>query len=130
MDAKEKAIKSLEGFRLNVTLNLDVDYDIYKISDIEKALDVAIQEAKKEVFDDIDNAYKYLHLHSVEELVNIHIVKRELLKVKERHLSTFAKSKSDIIADKQIPQIDAKELKARRKELLDHPERGIPLKDL
>lgn len=78
MNAKEKAIKSLEGFRLNVVLSLDVDYDVYKTDDIEKAIDIAI----KEVLEDVEYTYN-------SEGIDNAIIER----IKECHLSTFSKEK-------------------------------------
>lgn len=53
MGAKEKAVKSLEGFRLNVVLGLDVDYDVYKTDDIEKAIQIALNEQALKILDEV-----------------------------------------------------------------------------
>ncbi len=41
MNIKTFVLKELEGFRLNVMLGLDVDYDVYQEKDILKALSKA-----------------------------------------------------------------------------------------
>ena len=51
-------------------------------------LDEAISQTKKELIEeikqDLEYAYKYLYLHSVEELVSIFIVKRDLNKINDK----------------------------------------------
>ncbi len=51
---KKEVIKSLEGFRLNVVLDLDVDYDVYGINDMETAIDLAIEKTQQEILKMID----------------------------------------------------------------------------
>ncbi len=55
---KEKAMKSLEGFRLNVMLGLDVSYDVYMDDDVLKAIDIAIDETEKEASEIIKQIMK------------------------------------------------------------------------
>ena len=89
MNAKEKAIKSLGGFRLNVVLNLDVDYDVYKTDDIGKAIDIAIRTTIKDIY-----AFKFYDVQT-EDIAKWQIkFKDELIKeLKKRHLSTSQKEK-------------------------------------
>lgn len=66
----------------------------YKYNFVEEAIDIAIQEAKKEVFDDVETLIGYKSLKDRQDRLN---------ELKKRHLSTFADGKSDTIADKQNP---------------------------
>ncbi len=45
----EEMKKELDGFRLNVVLGLDVDYDVYKESDIIRAFEKALSSANKQI---------------------------------------------------------------------------------
>ena len=52
--------------------------------DIDFIIKKAKEEERERIYKHIDDAYKFLHLHSVEELINIHIVKRELNNLKTK----------------------------------------------
>ena len=80
--AKEKAIKSLEGFRLNVVLNLDVDYDVYKIDDIEKAMGIVTTEKDNKI-KELEKGWK-LTMKEVVDLVARHESILQKLKYKSK----------------------------------------------
>ncbi len=59
MDAKEKAIRYLKKNKCHPTDTETVWYMPF----IKEALDIAIQEAKKEIIDDLISKYKKIPIH-------------------------------------------------------------------
>jgi len=83
MTAKEKAIKFLE-----TKCKWCKDWEeIQEVKDVIKTIDIAIKEAKKEVFDDIDKIKESGAFHDCRILDN-----EELLKLKKKHLGDLHKS--------------------------------------
>ena len=80
MNAKQKAIKYLreKGIKFRIWQQVGLHY----------ALDIAIREAKKELFDNIENCRVRIH-----GLLTNQISWNKYQELKQRHLSTFPKEK-------------------------------------
>ena len=88
MNPKEKAIKEL--YKISTLAIQKEHIHFANLTAIETVLDIAIQEAKKEVFDDIENLPSYKQFKGkVLDVVWI----EEIDNLKKRHLSTFPKEK-------------------------------------
>ena len=55
----EEIEKELDGFRLNVVLGLDVDYDVYKKDDIIRAVNNALKQSQDKI-DELEGDVKRL----------------------------------------------------------------------
>ncbi len=88
MDLKAKAIRYLKKNKCTPC----EDEPVWYLCFIKEALDIAIQQAKKEVFGDIEKwAIKFYgkNWHSDEALGDI----KELRKLREKHLNTRSQTK-------------------------------------
>lgn len=92
MNAMQKAISQLQ--KKCTPIKDENDFEYYLTNNIVFAMEIAIKEAKKEVFDDIEKECP----SPIWSMLN----KETIIPLKQRHLSTFQK-KSNIIADKQNP---------------------------
>ena len=89
MNAKEKAEEYLKGKEEVITFKKDMrekTKDYFSEYNVSEALEIAIQEAKKEVFDEMEVIfYRWGYAES--------ICFTEWVELKQRHLSTFQKEK-------------------------------------
>ena len=86
MNAKQKAITRLQ--RECKPIKDENDFEYYATNNIVFAMEIAIKEAKKEMFDDIDQFVRKYDFWLTNSEVDI--AYKEL---KKRHLSTFQKEK-------------------------------------
>jgi len=85
MKAKEKAIKFLE-----TKCKWCKDWEeIQEVKDVIKTIDIAIKEAKKEVFDDILTDHLGLRIYDLNASISV----KKIYDSKKRHLSTSEKKK-------------------------------------